>query len=74
MAEKERAVAWSFWSISLDSLTKQLTVSICNRRRREASCHLLVTERDTGFFCAAMKALVPRWDKCSNISSDYFEI
>ena len=53
---------------------KQLTASVCNIRRHEESCHLLLTERDTGFFYAAMKALVPRWDKCSNINSDCFEV
>ena len=55
-------------------LKKQLIAIICNRRRHEARCYLLSTELDTGLFYAAMKALVPSWDKYCNIISDYYGV
>jgi hypothetical protein len=50
-------------SVSFDPLRSTWLTTSCDRRRREASCHLLQI-LDTNFFYAEIQALVPHWDRC----------
>jgi hypothetical protein len=53
-------------SNALDPLTNTLRQEFCNRRRREASRHLLPT--------VETQALMSRWDKYLNVNSVYVKV